>query len=286
MKSQKIKELNKISNKDERVVKAFGEEWERFSQEAMDNSEREDIFNDYFKIFPWTTLEKNSCGADIGCGSGRWAAVVAPKVGNLFCVDASIEALNVAKRNLAKFSNVKFLHSDVDSLPFQEEELDFAYSLGVLHHVPDTADAIAKVSRVLKKGAPLLMYLYYAFDNRPLWFKMIWATSDLLRKSICRLPSIFRFFICDLLALFIYYPIARCVKLIKIIGFEARQWPLYYYWDKSFYVMRTDALDRFGTRLEHRFTRQQITQMLEAAGFVEIYFSTSEPFWCVVARKG
>jgi SAM-dependent methyltransferase len=286
MKSEEIKKINKMSNRDDRVVKAFGEEWERFSQEEMDNSECEDIFNDYFRNFPWATLDTSSCGADIGCGSGRWAAVVAQRVGKLYCLDASIEALNVAKRNLERFSNVEFLHSDVDSLPFQDEELDFAYSLGVLHHVPDTANAIAKVSRVLKKGAPLLLYLYYAFDNRPLWFKMIWAASDMLRRSICRLPSIFRFFICDLLALFIYYPIARFVKLIKLLGLEARQWPLYYYWDKSFYVMRTDALDRFGTRLEHRFTRQQIIEMLEATGFEEIIFSSSEPFWCVVARKG
>ncbi|HEC15230.1 MAG TPA: hypothetical protein ENI99_01440 [Sedimenticola sp.] len=55
--------------------------------------------------------------------------------------------------------------------------------------------------------------------------------------------------------------------------------------DKSFYVMRTDALDRFGTRLEKRFRRDQIAAMLEAAGFCDIRFSTREPFWCAVARK-
>ena len=46
--------------------------------------------------------------------------------------------------------------------------------------------------------------------------------------------------------------------------------------------MRTDALDRFGTKLEHRFTRTQIQKMMENAGLEQIVFSGNEPFWCAV----
>jgi hypothetical protein len=60
---------------------------------------------------------------------------------------------------------------------------------------------------------------------------------------------------------------------------------LAYYRDNTFYVMRTDALDRFGTRLEHRFTKAQIIEMLEAAGFSEIRFSETMPCWCAVAVR-
>jgi hypothetical protein len=62
-------------------------------------------------------------------------------------------------------------------------------------------------------------------------------------------------------------------------------WPLAYYRDKGFYVMRTDALDRFGTRLEQRFSRADIVAMLHAAGCVDPVFSTRPPYWVVVARK-
>ena len=272
-------------NIDAQVVKAFGEEWVRFSQDELGEAERKAIFNDYFVNFPWDTLGADACGADIGCGSGRWASIVAPRVGKLYCVDASIDALDVAKRNLAKHTNITFEHSDVGNLPFNEEELDFAYSLGVLHHVPNTAGAIADIARVLKPGAPFLAYLYYAFDNRPLWFKLLWQIADNIRWLICRMPSVFRFIVCDLIATFVYYPLARIVAIFKYLGFQTRQWPLYYYWDKSYYVMRTDALDRFGTRLEQRFNRDQIVGMLQAAGLSDIRFSTSEPFWCVIARK-
>jgi hypothetical protein len=63
-------------------------------------------------------------------------------------------------------------------------------------------------------------------------------------------------------------------------------WPLSYYRDKPFYVMRTDALDRLGTRLEKRFTRADISGMLHDAGFVEARFSDSAPYWCAVAIRG
>jgi hypothetical protein len=61
--------------------------------------------------------------------------------------------------------------------------------------------------------------------------------------------------------------------------------PLSYYRRCSFYTMRTDARDRFGTPLEQRFTRAQIRQMCTDAGLVDLRFSTRAQFWCVVGFK-
>tara|TARA_A100001011_G_scaffold295387_1_gene307685 strand:+ start:125 stop:295 length:171 start_codon:yes stop_codon:yes gene_type:complete len=49
--------------------------------------------------------------------------------------------------------------------------------------------------------------------------------------------------------------------------------------------MRTDALDRFGTRLEQRFTRNEIKNMMQNAGLENIEFSNSKPFWVAVGNK-
>ena len=49
--------------------------------------------------------------------------------------------------------------------------------------------------------------------------------------------------------------------------------------------MRTDALDRFGTRLEQRFTRSEIGEMMTAAGLDDIRFSEREPYWVACGRK-
>lgn len=267
------------------VVNAFGEEWSRFPQHEMAESERQEIFDDYFSDFPWDDLPENSRGADIGCGSGRWATVAAPRVGWLTCVDASAAALEVARKNMAGQENVDFRQADVKQLPFADGELDFAYSLGVLHHVPDTTDALCSIARKLKPGGFLLLYLYYGFDNRPPWFRLLWRIADLMRRLICHLPSVLRFAVCDTIAVFVYWPLGRLAALLAKLGMQVGNFPLAYYKDKSFYVMRTDALDRFGTRLEKRFRRDQIAAMLENAGFENAQFSDTEPFWCAVARK-
>ena len=61
--------------------------------------------------------------------------------------------------------------------------------------------------------------------------------------------------------------------------------PLSWYADKSFHIIRNDSLDRFGTPLEQRFSKQQITDMLAYAGCKNIVFADNAPFWRVIAQK-
>ncbi len=275
-----------FNNADAATIAGFGREWARFSQEALNEQEREEIFRQYFSIFPWERLpEDGGRGADIGCGSGRWAKAVAPRVRELYLVDASEEALEVARRNLQGHRNVKFCRAGVGNLPFGDESLDFAYSLGVVHHIPDPEAGMRSIATKLKPGAPFLLYMYYAFDNRPAWYRGLWHFSDIVRRVLSRQPQWVKVAVAEVAALCIYWPLARMASLLSRLGPRIKHWPLAYYRDRSLYVMRTDALDRFGTRLEQRFTRNQITEMLARAGFDRIKFSDGPPFWCAVALK-
>ncbi|AHJ31296.1 hypothetical protein PN465_00450 [Nodularia spumigena CS-584] len=42
---------------------------------------------------------------------------------------------------------------------------------------------------------------------------------------------------------------------------------------------------RFGTKLEKRFSRNQIQAMLERSGLENISFSDTPPYWCAVGYK-
>lgn len=76
-------------------------------------------------------------------------------------------------------------------------------------------------------------------------------------------------------------------RRLERLGRLPPTFPLGYYGGLSFYLMRTDVLDRFGTPLERRFAQRQIEAMLRAAGMANICFSESAPFWCVSAiRRG
>jgi ubiquinone/menaquinone biosynthesis C-methylase UbiE len=273
-----------MKNLDPKTVASFGDEWTRFDQSNVAVAEARKTFEEYFALFPWLRLPEAAEGFDMGCGSGRWAYFVAPKVGLLHCIDPS-SAIEVARTKLGQFKNVSFHRAFLDETTLQEQSQDFGYSLGVLHHVPDTQAAIASCVALLKPGAPFLLYIYYAFDHRPLWFRIAWRIADLVRRVIWRLPPTLKHSVTDLIALLVYWPLARLSRLIDFFGFSTASIPLSYYRKHSFYTMRTDSRDRFGTPLEKRFTREQIRQMMEQAGLENIVFRDKEPFWCAVGTK-
>jgi SAM-dependent methyltransferase len=273
------------NNVDQKVVSGFGDEWVRFDQTKLGDDEIREAFDGYFKIFPWEKLTSEAEGFDMGCGSGRWAKLVAPRVGKLNCLDPSEQALSVAKKTLKNFKNCFFFCSAVDGLDLLRSSQDFGYCLGVLHHVPDTFGGLKSCVEALKPEAPFLLYLYYAFDNRPRWFRSIWMVSDLIRRAVSRLPYEFRYAFSQLIAAFVYWPLARTSKMMESMGINVSSFPLSYYKRRSFYTMRTDALDRFGTRLEKRFSKEQIFKMMSEAGLENISFSDTAPFWCAIGYR-
>ncbi len=280
--------MNAAKNLDEATVRSFGEEWSRFDQSgpALPEEERLRMFREYFDIFPWEALPPHPRGADIGCGTGRWARLVANRVAELHCVDANPDALAVARKNLEGVSNVVFHDATIDELPFEEASLDFAFSLGVLHHLPDTAAALRACARVLKPGAPFLVYLYYAFDHRPLWFRALWRASDGMRRAISGLSPGRRDLACDAVAALVYWPLARGSRLLERLGADVSGLPLSIYRERSFYSMRTDSRDRFGTPVERRFRADEISEMMAEAGLVDVRFSRAPPYWCAVGIRG
>jgi ubiquinone/menaquinone biosynthesis C-methylase UbiE len=275
-------------NTDAATVAGFGDEWSRFNWFGDSTSaDRDRLFQMYFSIFPWGKLPADGgVGADVGCGSGRWARVVAPRVAKLHLIDPSEKALNIARRNLGCFSNVEYHVASADSIPLPDSSLDFAYSLGVLMCVPDTGGAVKAIAKKLKRGAPLLVYIYYALENRPRWYRGAWQLTNLVRRLVSRLPPGGKFVVSDMLAALVYWPFARTARLLHRRSALPSNWPLACYRDASFYVMRNDALDRFGTRLEKRYTRQQIAEMMHAAGLIQVRFDDSSPYyWFAVGYK-
>lgn len=172
-------------NLDEKVVKGFGDEWSRFDQSTLSEEELGRMFDNYFNIFPWDKLKSDAKGFDLGCGSGRWAKMVAPRVGELHLIDPSADALAVAKRNLAGADNCQFHLASVEAIPLADTSCDFGYSLGVLHHIPDTETGLRNCVEKLKSGSPFLLYLYYRFDNRVLRRRNISICFQLKASKIC-----------------------------------------------------------------------------------------------------
>ena len=283
----RLKDLNNNNthlNIDRLSTRHFGKEWSRFQQD-QESVELEENAKNYFSIFPWDKLPVDAIGFDMGCGSGRWARYVSPRVKKLICIDPSKEALKVARKNLKDFTNCEIQSGTANENNLKNSSMDFGYSLGVLHHVPDTLDALKSCSKKLKSGAPFLIYLYYKFDNRGLLFKLTWVFSNLLRLVTSRLPFSLKKTLTDLIALTVYLPLSKTSFFLEKLGFNVRNIPLSFYRNSKFYTMRTDALDRFGTYLEQRFTRSEIKIMMELSNFDKINFLENEPYWVCMGIK-
>ena len=51
------------------------------------------------------------------------------------------------------------------------------------------------------------------------------------------------------------------------------------------YIHETDALDRFGTKLEKRFTKEEIKELMVSSGLINIKFSDKAPYWVALGEK-
>ncbi len=120
---------------------------------------------------------------DIGCGSGRWTDYFVDKAGFIEAIDSS-DAILVADKMLGAKDNVRITKASVDTIPWNDETFDFGMSIGVLHHIPDTKQALINCVKKIKKGGHFYIYLYYRFDNRGFLF-IQWFTSYNFKNAIC-----------------------------------------------------------------------------------------------------
>jgi SAM-dependent methyltransferase len=270
-------------SKDNKVIRDFGDEWERFNflDEAKLLSLREQ-FDRYIAPLPEELRERNDLIiADFGAGTGRWSYFLKDLAAKIYAVEPAEKAFKILTSRFRDDSKVVLLNESVESNQIPDKSLDLAVSLGVLHHIRDTQGAIQKVAEKLKPGGTFLGYLYYALENKPLLYRALWRLSDSIRIVISRLPKKFKLVLADFIALTIYLPLATISRILEKFGISVDSVPLHHYKDLSFHVMRNDALDRFGTTLEMRFTITEIEEMLINAGFRKksIVFSNQEPYW-------
>jgi ubiquinone/menaquinone biosynthesis C-methylase UbiE len=266
---------------DRATVDGFGFEWSTYDQTERDESSLRATFDRYMSLLPWSELPAGARGVDIGCGSGRWSRLARERGVEVIGVDASRDSLRVARSSHAAPG---LLQASASALPLRSGALDFGFSLGVLHHLANPDAALREAHRVLRPRAPLLVYMYYALENRPRWFRALWRASDAGRRTIARLPRRARLRVTRLIARFVYLPLARTARVLELFGLRVDALPLAAYRNQPLYVMQTDALDRFGTLVEHRFTRSEIHAMLSAAGFTDVTFRERWPYWCAVGR--
>jgi SAM-dependent methyltransferase len=276
-------------NIDQGVIDSFGHEWATFDYGETETTAALDTqFRAYCTPLDLTQFDPmKSIAGDFGAGSGRWASRLIPYFSLIYALEPSNGANTVLKNKFSGETKIAVLQETVGANSIPLESLDLAMSLGVLHHIPDTGLAIKEVARRIKPGGVFLCYLYYNLDNKPGFYKLIFKGVNALRKVISGLPQRIKQVVASAIAAVIYWPLARLSKVLSKFGINTSNIPLHHYADMPFVMLANDALDRFGTTLEQRFSKAQITEMLRDADFniSTLQFSDIEPFWTFTVIK-
>ncbi len=95
--------------------------------------------------------------ADVGAGTGFVSAGLAPLVKKIHVLDGSNAMLDVARKNLAQYTNLEFQNADGLALPLPDSSIDAAFANMYLHHCPDPLAVIREMVRMLHPGGRLII---------------------------------------------------------------------------------------------------------------------------------
>jgi len=178
---------------------SFGFQWNRFARVQLDsfNGTRQSE-RTLEATTGWRAEDyRGRRVLDAGVGAGRFAEVAATHGGEVVGVDLTT-AVDAAWANVGRHPRVHLLQADIFAMPFRPGSFDLAYSMGVLHHTPDTRAAFARVAGMVKPGGGLAVYLYA--KNAPSEH-----FSDGIRMLTTRLPPRLMLALAAL-AVPLYYP--------------------------------------------------------------------------------
>lgn len=260
------------------IVAGFDYEWMRFRYNRP--IEAREIFELYFDLVPSDHFAPDRVVLDAGCGAGRWACEVAARGPRVIAVDLGL-SVEIARVNAGETTRIACVQADLLNVSLAASSVDWAYSLGVLHHLRDPDRALRQVARAVRPGGTVLVYVYYALDQRGRAFRLAFRIVDAVRRVTSRLPRRAVLAISTALGLFIYWPLARLSALLMKLGWRslADALPLSFYRERSLATMLNDSLDRFGTRLERRYTRDGLVRLLREAQLGDVVLSPNAPYW-------
>jgi SAM-dependent methyltransferase len=238
-------------------AESFGREWNWFNTLQLDSSNgRGESAETLRASTGWTADDFGGrLVLDAGVGSGRFAEIVARQGGEVVGVDLSA-AVDAAYANLGRLERVHIVQADIFALPFREHTFDLAYSIGVLHHTPDTEGAFAKVAATVKAGGGMAVYLYdrYSIGRH---------SSDFIRKLTTRLPHPVTLGL-STFAILYYYPCRLPVagKLLQLLC------PISMHPDWRWRWL--DTFDWYSPTYQWKLVYPEVCRWFRANGFGEI----------------
>jgi len=236
---------------------SFGYQWNRFRSVQLDSANgRRESEREMETTTGWTEADyRGRLVLDAGVGAGRYAEVVADKGGEVVGIDLTT-AVDAAYANIGRRDGVHLIQADIFAMPFRDATFDLAYSIGVLHHTPDTRAAFERVAQVVRPGGGLAVYLYARYGPGHRF-------PDAIRKVTTRLPPRVTLAL-SAAAVPLYYPY-RLPALGKLLHFFL---PVSLHPDWRWRWLET--FDWYAPRYQWKLLYPEVFRWFQESGFHEI----------------
>jgi ubiquinone/menaquinone biosynthesis C-methylase UbiE len=154
--------------KSDKQVENFSFEWLIHQTTQLDSVNKDKISKQTF--IDKTGFEKkdlnNKLVLDTGCGMGRFMEVALDFGAEVIGVDLSL-SVEAARENLKKRKKYHLVQADIFNLPFKLNTFNIAFSIGVLHHTPNTKKAFMKMASLVSRRGKVAIWVYGENTFRP-----------------------------------------------------------------------------------------------------------------------
>lgn len=243
----------------------FSFQWNRFSRVQLDvaNHTRESEETLWEKTGLSPDAVKGKLILDAGVGAGRFSEVASRVGAEVIGVDLSL-AVDAAYQSIAARPNVHIVQADIFDLPFREQTFDFIFSIGVLHHTPDTRAAFQKLVPLLKRKGEIAIWVYDRYTP----FRRI---TDSLRSITTRMPKRMVYYF-STIAIPLYYvkPFRKSLEgILRLCMHKNWRWR----W--------LDTFDYYSPKFQWKHTYPEVFSWFQEAGLKDI-----APLSAPVSMKG
>lgn len=153
-------ELSKIEADKAATAASFGWQWQHFTQE--DEKYADQFLGWIAPVAP--EFFEDKVVLEGGCGKGRHTRLACGwGARDVIGIDlsAAVESAFAATRHL---ENAHIMQADIYHLPIGRK-VDYAFSVGVLHHLPDARGGFASLAAAVKSGGHISAWVYGAENN-------------------------------------------------------------------------------------------------------------------------
>ena len=237
------------------TVRTFGYQWTSF--DVSNDEEDRGVFEAKTGL-PLGDLRGKTV-LDAGCGGGRYCRIAGEAGAEVLGIDLSA-AVDHARSLTAHLPNVTIVQGNLLQPPVRPETFDIVYSIGVLHHTPDTLRAFRAVAALVKPGGYLAVWLYRKNTGPQEW------VNSGLRALTTRMPIPALLLLARAGAVLGGIPVAR--HLNKVANFSAHpRWT----------TRVCDTFDWYAPPFQSHHTEPELVRWFEESGFESVRVLYSQP---------